>query len=169
MSYGMGSPTGKAPKGYKQGQMSNYTPEMMKLFKQMFSHVGPDSYTGRLAAGDESLFGEMEAPALRQFGELQGGMASKFSGMGMGARNSSGFQNTMNAATSNFAQDLQSKRQGLQRQAIMDLMGMSSDLLGQKPYENYMVEKAKPWWQEAATGFASGAGQGLGKAALGGF
>lgn len=131
----------RIPKGYQQGQLQQFTPEQMKLFQSMFGHVAPGSFLSRLASGDQTIFNEMEAPAMRQFNEMQGGLASRFSGMGMGARNSSGFQNTMNSATSNFAQDLQSKRQDLQRQAIMDLMGMSNSLLGQKPYEQFLNKK----------------------------
>jgi hypothetical protein len=137
------------PKGYKAGQLQQFTPEQMQLFQQMFSNVGPGSFLSRLAGGDESMFQQMEAPALRQFGELQGGLSSRFSGMGMGARNSSGFQNTMTQAGSSLAQDLASKRQDLQRQAIMDLMGLSSNLLSQNPYERFLYEKQKkektPW------------------------
>ena len=158
------------PKGYKQGQMQNFTPEQMQLFQQMFSQISPDSYTSKLAGGDESMFQEMEAPALRQFSELQGGLASRFSGMGgLGARKSSGFQNTMNSAASNFAQDLQGRRQELQRNAIKDLMGMSSELLGQRPYERTMTEKPKSFWESAGVSLAGGLGQGIGKGLTGGF
>lgn len=161
-----GSATGeKIPSGYKKAKLQQFTPEQMQLFQQMFSQVGPGSYLSKLAGGDQSLFGEIEAPALRQFNELQGGIASKFSGMGMGSRKSSGFQNTMSSAASNFAQDLQAQRQGLQRQAIMDLMGMSGQLLGQRPYETSLVEKQMPWWKQGLVGFAGGLGQGLGQAA----
>lgn len=142
----MAGPSGqvgnKIPSGYKSGQISQFTPEQMQLFQQMFSQVNPDSYTSKLAGGDQSLFGEIEAPALKQFSGLQGNLASKFSGMGsFGGRRSSGFQNTSNAAASDFAMQLQSQRQGLQRQAIQDLMGMSSQLLGQRPYEQFLVPK----------------------------
>ena len=153
------------PKGYRKGSLQNFTPEQNQLFQQSFSQVSPDSYTSRLAGGDQSFFDEMEAPAMRQFNELQGENASRFSGMGMGARKGSGFQNSQNAATSNFAQDLQSKRQELQRQAIKDLMGMSSDLLGQRPQENFLVEKQQKQQQPSGWGSLIGAGVG----GLGGF
>ncbi|HUD02344.1 MAG TPA: hypothetical protein VMR37_08435 [Rhabdochlamydiaceae bacterium] len=138
-----GTQGNKIPKGYSQGQMSNFTPEMMQLFQQLMGNLGPDSYTARLAGGDQSLFDEMERPALQQFSGIQGNMASKYSGGGggrgaLGSRNSSGFQNDMSQASSNFAQDLQSKRQGLQRQAISDLQGMGNQLLGQRPFENFL-------------------------------
>lgn len=155
----------KIPSGYKMGQMQNYTPEMMQLFQSLFSHLGPDSFLSKLAGGDQSLFEEIEAPAHKQFQGLQGQIASRFSGMGMGGRKGSGFQNAMSQAGSDFAQQLQSNRQGLQRQALMDLMGMSNNLLQQKPYENFLVKKQqKPSW---LAGAAPLAGAGIG-AMLGG-
>lgn len=137
--------SGQKVGGRKIQQTPNFTPEQMQLFQSLFSQVSPDSQTAKLAGGDQSTFEQMEAPALRQFSELQGNIASRFSQGGggagaLGARNSSGFQNTMNAATSNFAQDLQSKRQELQRQAIQDLMGMSNTLLNQQPYDTQLSE-----------------------------
>lgn len=150
MSYGStGFNSGnKIPSGYKEGRLQNFNSDQMRLFKQMFSQVDPNSFLARLANGDESMFEEMEAPAWRQFQGLQGDLASRFSGMGMGARKGSGFQNSMNQAGSDFMQDLQSKRMELRRQALMDLMGMSESLLSQKPYDNFLVEKQKkksPW------------------------
>ncbi len=167
MSYGMNqSATGtnpttnntgmmkeKLPSGYKKGAMQQFTPEQMNLFQQMFGQVGPNSYLSKLAGGDQDTFDQMEAPALRQFSGLQGNLASRFSGGGnggqgrsLGSRHSSGFQNTMNSAASNFAQELQGNRQNLQRQALNDLMGFSNELLGQKPYENFMTKKQESPW-----------------------
>ena len=54
----------KVPSGYKAGSLQQFTPEQLQLFQQMFSNVGPESYTSKLAGGDQSLFNEMEAPAL---------------------------------------------------------------------------------------------------------
>lgn len=150
-SQGMAGPSGrignKIPRGYKHGQMQQFTPEQMQLFQQMFGQVGPESYLSRLAGGDQDMFNEMEAPAMRQFGQMQGNIASRFSGMGMGARRSSGFQNTMNQAGSDFAQDLASRRQQLQQGAIRDLMGLSNQLLGQRPYEQFMIKKQPSFMQ----------------------
>ena len=131
----------KIPSGYKAGALQQFTPEQMQLFQRLFGQVGPDSYLSKLAGGDEGLFQQIEAPAFRQFNELQGNLASRFSGMGLGGRHTSGFQNASTAAASNFAQDLQSQRQNLQRQAIMDLMGISESLLGQRPHERFITEK----------------------------
>ncbi len=163
---GLRGPTGsvgnKIPSGYKAGQLSNFTPEQSQLFQQMFSQVSPDSYLSRLAGGDQGMFDEMEAPAMRQFNALQGNIASRFSGRGSGSRNSSGFQNTMTAASSNFAQDLASRRQALQQNAIKELMGLSGDLLGQRPYESFLKEK-----QEKNSGWGGLIGAGIG--GVGGF
>jgi hypothetical protein len=152
--YGSRGPTGrvagKVP-GYDSAQVQQFTPEQMQLFQSIFSHLQPGSYTSRLAGGDQSLFGEMEAPAMRQFAGLQGDLASRFSGMGMGARRSSGFQNTANQASADFAQGLQSRRQELQRQAIQDLVGMSGQLLGQRPSENFLVPE-KPSFLQSLLG-----------------
>ena len=115
----------------------------MKLFKNLFSFVGPDSFLSQLAQGDEGVFEDIEAPALRQFGELQGNIASRFSGMGSGGRKSSGFQNTINKAASSLAQDLQSQRQALQNQALQELMSFSGQLLGQSPYEQFLIKEQK--------------------------
>lgn len=156
----------KIPSGYGKFSLNNFTPDQMNLFKQLFGLVSPESNLSRLAMGDESRFSEIEQPALRQFGELQGGLASRFSGMGMGSRNSSGFQNTMNAAAQDFAKQLQSNRQELQRQAIMDLMGLSNSLLGQRPQETGLYEK-----KNQSSGIGGGIGAllgGLGGFALGG-
>lgn len=156
-STGMAGPSGKmgnkAPSGMKVGQLQNFTPAQMQLFQQMFSQVSPESFTSKLAGGDPSMLQQMEQPAMRQFNQLQGNLSSRFSGMGTGGRHTSGFQNEASAAGSNFAQDLQSQRQALQRQAIQDLMGMSNSLLGQRPYEQFLYEKP----QSSGSNFLSGA------------
>jgi len=164
----MGSrgPTGGnvIPKGYKTGQLQNFTPEQMQLFQSLFSQVGAGSQLSKLAGGDQSQFDQLEAPAMQQFQQLQGQLGSRFSGMGMGARKSSGFQNAATSATQDFASQLQSQRMGIQQQALRDLMGMSNDLLGQRPYEQFLVQKQQknPFWHSLIAGGAPLAGAGLG-------
>ncbi len=163
-----GGPGDVIPKGYRKGQLNQFTPEQTQLFEQMFGQVSPDSYLSRLSQGDEELFNEMEAPALKQFSGLQGGIASRFSQGGggpgaMSSRRSSGHQNTQTAAASDFAQQLQSNRQTLQRQAIQDLMGLSNQLLGQRPTEQFLSPKK----QQSSSGLGGAIGAGLGGA--GGF
>ena len=148
----------KVPKGYQTTRIQKYTPQQMQQHESMFQHAGPDSYLSRMASGDQSMFGEIEAPALRQFNSVQGNMASRFSGMGSGARNSSGFQNAGTQAASNFAQELQSNRQNLQRQALTDLRGLSQELLSANPYEVSLQEKPQGFdWGGALGAVAGGA------------
>jgi hypothetical protein len=165
-------PTGKSgtklPSGYRQGQIQQFTPQQMQLHGQLFGHVSPQSYLSKLAGGDEAAFQQMEAPALRDFNALQGNIASRFSGIGgggnqasLGGRHSSGFQNTLTAAGSNFAQDLASRRHDLQRQAIYDLMGLSNTLLSQQPYDTFAYKKQKKKgfdWGGLLGGLAGGIG-----------
>lgn len=153
----------KIPEGYNEYAINQYTPEQQQLFQSSLKHLAPDSFLSRLASGDQSMYEEMERPALRQFGELQGGLASRFSGAGMGGRHSSGFQNTMTAASQDFAGQLQSKRQELTRQAITDLMGMSNAFLNQRPQEKGLQEKPKSFLHEAGVAAAGGFGQGVGQ------
>jgi hypothetical protein len=165
----MGRTGSKVPSGYKQFQIQKYTPEMMELFQSLFANVSPDSYLGKLAAGDQSEFEAMEAPALRQFSELQGNMASRFSGMGTGGRKSSGFQNTMNQASSDFAQDLQSKRMQTRMDAIKELMGFSDQILKNNPYETGLVQKPQSGWQQFANSVGGGVGKAVGDYVASGF
>jgi hypothetical protein len=173
MSYGMNNATGtgfntgtgqakysaggKSPKGFNQYQ--NFTPEQMQLFQSLFEHLEPGSYLSRLAGGDQELFKEIEEPALRQFTGIQGNIASKYSGAGMGGRHSSGFQNEMSAAGQDFSSQLQSQRQSMQQQAIKDLMGMSSGLLSQEPYSLNEKPKKSNFWEQIFGNAAGGAGQ----------
>jgi len=161
-----GAATGLSGTGYKAASLQQFTPEQMDLFRQVFSHVSPESFTSRLASGDQGQFAELEAPALQQFGQLQSNIANRFSGAGLGGRRSSGFQQAQTSAAQNFAQQLQSQRMGIQRQAIQDLLGNSQMLLGQRPQENFLVQKQRPFWQELVAGLASSGGQAASNAAM---
>lgn len=151
----------KRPKGYSEYALQQYDPQQMALYNQDFGLVGKDSDLRRMAMGDQSMFGEIEAPALRQFNELTGNIASKFSGAGMGGRLSSGFQNTMTQAGQDFASQLQTQRQDLRRQAIMDLMGISESLLGRRPTERGYAQKP----EKQSSGWGGAIGSALGSLA----
>jgi len=151
------------PSGYQVGKLQQLEPWQMDLLEQLRGQIGPESKLSKLSGGDQSQFEALEAPALKQFGGLQGQIASRFSGQGsFGGRNSSGHQIAQNTAASDFAQQLQANRMGLQRQAQQDLFGMSRELLGQRPYEQFLTEQQKPWWQESLIGAGSGFGQAVG-------
>jgi hypothetical protein len=160
---GLGYSGNKIPSGYRAGQIQNFDPQQMELFKSLFSNVGPQSFLSQLSQGNPETFNQIEAPALRQFNELQGNLASRFSGMGQGGRQSSGFQNATTSAASNFAENLQAQRANLQRQALHDLMSMSNQLLSQRPYEQFLVKK-----QQRPSGLGGALGA-LGGGALGFF
>lgn len=156
------------PKGFSKAQLSQYTPEQMSLFKRMFSDVDQDSYLSKLAGGDESYFNEIEAPAWRQFQEAQGQLGSRYSQLAPGAlsaQNGSGFQNAAGQLGSDFASNLASKRRELQRQAIFDLQGLGTSLLGQRPADRALIERGQG---KQKTGWGSIIGS-VGGAALGGF
>ena len=150
------------PKGYAAGSIQQFSPEQMGLFKSLFSQVSPGSKLAGLAGGDEAAFAPMEQQAMRDFQSFSGQNASRFSGLGMGARRGSGFQNAQTQGTQDFALQLANQRQGLQRQALQDLMGMSGMLLGQHPQENFLVKKDLPFWQQMGLGAVGGAGNALG-------
>lgn len=157
----------KVPSGYSKGQLQQFTPEQMQLFSQLFSNVGPESQLGKLASGDESAFQGLEAPAWRQFQEAQGQLGSRFSQLApgaMSAQRGSGFQNSAGQLGNDFAMQLQSNRQNLQRQALMDMMGISESLLNQRPYDRFLAQK--PQKSQAETSPLGGWGGTLG--ALGG-
>lgn len=159
----MGATGNKIPQGYQKGSLQQFNPQQMQLFEQLIGMLGEGGFLSQLSQGKEGAFDQAEAPALRQFSELQGNLASRFSGQGTGGRHSSGFQNASTSAASNFAQDLQGKRMDLQRQAMMDLMGIGNNLLGQRPQENFLVKKKGNWLQEllsAGAGAASGGASG---------
>lgn len=155
----------KVPTGYSQGRLQQFTPEQFALFSQLMggagAGIGPGlEHLAGLAAGDQSKFAEMEAPALRQFSALQGQLGSRFSGMGSGARRSSGFGLAGGAAAQELAERLQGNRMALQQQAIAQLLGLGTSLLGQRPYEQFLTKSP---WLELGGGLASGIGQGLGQ------
>lgn len=144
------------PSGYKKYNVNNFTPGMMQAWNQMFGLVGPDSQQYKLAMGDQSGFEQMEAPALQQFNQLQGGLASRFSGQGMGSRHSSGFKNASNAAAQDFAMQLQANRQNLQRQAAFDLQGLTSGLFQNSPYTTGFAQKGDKGGNLGGWGAAGG-------------
>jgi hypothetical protein len=163
-----GSHAGKSVKGYVKGEMSQFTPEQTKLFKNLFSQMGSDTFLGKLASGDQSQFEQLEAPAWRQFGDVQANIANRFSGMGSGARRSSGFKNAQSGAGMEFLEKLQSQRMGIQQDAIKSLWDMSQQLLGQRPYEQFLVPKQKTFGQELAISGLGGLAQGVGSGLTGG-
>jgi len=158
------------PKGYSKGRLQNFDPQQNDLYSSLFSYLGPDSQLAQLAGGNAD-WNAIEAPAWQQFQQAQGQLGSRFSGLGMGSQKGSGFQNAAGQLGSDFAMKLASQRQGLMRQALQDLMGMSNTLLGQRPYENDLFENPQKQQKKALGGWGSTLGSiggGVGGFLLGG-
>lgn len=145
------APTGlSAPRanisGYKTRNVPNYTPQQMQLFSQLLGGTqgeglskGLQSLQG-LAGGDEEAFGQLEAPAYSAFQKTLGQLGSRFSGLG--AIDSSAFQNATSGAARELSENLGSQRMGIQQNALDRLLGLSNTLLGQKPFETFLQKKS---------------------------
>lgn len=158
--------------GYRQLQTPTMSPEQQKLFSQLLGQIQPgltsglDQLSQQAGGGSEEYWKQQEAPAMRQFQELQGQLGSRFSGLGgTGGRKSSGFQNAAGGAAASLAEQLQSQRQGLQQNAISQLMQLYGNLMGTQTFDTSFLankQKKKPFWQELLGGAAGGVGSGLG-------
>lgn len=154
--------------GYDVASLSNLSPEQMQLFSLLFGGSMGGIQSGlqnlsKLAGGDEEYFKQLEAPAHRQFGQLQGQIASRFSGQGLGGRKGSGFYNTQNTAAQQFAEQLQSNRMGMQQQAIQSLLGLGNNLLGRQTQENFLTKSP---WLSILEALSTGVGQAAGSFAF---
>lgn len=144
----IGNSAFKTPKGYRPYSMPTMTPESMNLWKDLIQRSGGGAISGtdllnRIASGDESAFEMLEKPAYSAFNRLSGDIASKFSGAGMGARQSSGFRSAMTGEAGNLAEQLASNRLGLQLGASERLQDLFKSLLSQQPYQTALSEKSK--------------------------
>ena len=145
----MSSPTGSAspetPSGYNLKQMPNFNPQQMQLFKMLLGQTqgglggGGLDWLSKLASGDESIFEQTEAPMHNAFNAKLGDIGSRFANMG--AVGSSAFQNATSGAASQFAQELGANRVNLQKDALERLLGLSQNLLSQRPHENILQQK----------------------------
>jgi len=163
-----GAAGNKIPNGYAAGRLQQFTPEQQQVFQNQFSYISPGSQLSQMAQGNDAGFAPHEDYAQRQFQEFSGQNASRFSGQGMGARRGSGFQNLQTQGAQDFASNLARQRQGLQRQALQDLMGISGTILGQRPEEQFLVKKDLPFWQQLGLGAVSGLSSAAGSAFGGG-
>ncbi len=150
--------------GYNLTTLPTMSAETKQLYDYLLSNFPKEGLakglglTGRVAGGDQGAFDELEAPAYSAFDRFSGQTASRFSGEGMGARNSSGFQNAIAQGQSDLSQGLASQRMGLQRQALQDLRGFSQDLFGTQTQENVLSKKPSSFWDY----LLQGAGMGIG-------
>lgn len=170
----------KTPKGYSSYSQQTMDPQALQFRNQLMGAVQPGAIKGadflsRMAGGDQSMFEEMEAPAWNDYEQGMGAMGTRFSNMGMGAQNSSGFKQAMGGMAGQFAQNLHSQRMSFQQQAIKDLMGMSGELMGMKTMDSGLVKKPPSGWEQflsmisGMSGQAGGIAGGMGMGKLFGF
>jgi hypothetical protein len=139
-----GSTPGTQPAGYGVKSIPNMTPQMQQLYDALLAGVGKGStsgldYLSKLASGDEATFNKIEAPAYESFNKTLGQIGSRFSQYG--AQNSSAFENAVSGAGAQLATGLQGQRNQLMTDAINKLLGVSNQLLGQKPQENFLQKE----------------------------
>jgi len=140
---------------------SQITQQVEGLTQGGLGGLGPllQRLAGLSGGGSPEMWEQLEAPAMRQFGQLQGQIASRFSGQGSGSRRSSGFQNAMGGAATDLAERLQGQRLDYQNQASQQLMQMVQMLLGGSEQETSFIPKKKPWWQELVGSLSGPVGQ----------
>lgn len=155
---------------YQQLQVSTKDPRAMELYGQVAQSLRPHlggavQELGQLAAGGTpEQWQQLEAPALRQYQQLVGGIGARYSGLGMGAQKSSAFQNELSGTAADLAERLQGQRLGLQQNALNQLLSLYQSLIGTDTFDTMFLPKKKPFWQEFLGGMAPGIGQGLGTA-----
>ncbi len=164
-----GRSSGASGTGMKEVQTSVMTPQKHAFYNALMggTQQGIAGGLGHLSdvagGGSEAMHSQIEAPAMSQFGSMMGQLGSRFSGMGTGARKSSGFQQATGGAATDLAERLASQRQGLQQNAISQLMDLSRTLLSTPEFETSLIAKKQPFWKEllgsAVPALAGGIGQ----------
>lgn len=132
----------RPPQGYDA--FSTLNPQQSQLLQQLLGSLSGNqgnisqnplyqsgqSYLQQLLSGSPESFKNFEAPYLTQFNEeIVPGIAERFSSLG--ARNSSGFQQSLGQAASGLSQGLASLRSNLQMQAVPQALGYA-----QQPFSN---------------------------------
>lgn len=133
------------PQGYKQYSlptMGGQQKQIYDLLSSQFQQGAPDLYSQlrSMASGAPNL--ALEAPIKRQYQEeIIPQLAAQY-GMS-GTHKSSGFQNQIARQGRNLAEDLASQRSQMQQQAIQNLLGLGSQLLGTPTEQFGLVEEAQ--------------------------
>lgn len=106
--------------------------------------VGPTfDFLTRLLSGDESLFEELDAPAIRAFEEqIAPGIAERFSAAGAGSQRSSAFQQQLASAGAGLARGLSENRTALRMGAADRLSQLLDRPLGVKATPNQQLVPA---------------------------
>jgi hypothetical protein len=135
----------KLPKGFGQFSMQTMGPgqsQIYDLIRGQFQGGAGDVYKNLLsmASGDQGMFQQLEAPALRQFQQqIAPGIASRYAGSGISG--SSGMQNSLAAAGGNLAENLQSQRMNLMQQSMHDVLSLGNTLLASPDRQYGLYQK----------------------------
>lgn len=141
-------------------------PGRRNVYEQLAQGVQGGLPTGfdfltRLLSGDQSIFQELEAPALRQFQqEILPGLAERFTGIGQGAQGSSGYQQALGQAGARLAQDLAGQRAQYRMSALDRLMSQAGQTLQQRPYD--IIPRTPGAVENAINAFTGTAGRMVG-------
>lgn len=138
------TPTGRGGiSSFLYGTPESYftTPGRAQLYEQLARGTTSTlprgfDFLSRLLSGDESIYRELEAPALRQFQEqIVPGLAERFTAMGQGAQGSSAYQQQLLQAGSRLAQDLAGQRAGYRMSALDRLLQQAGQTAQTSPYD----------------------------------
>lgn len=122
---------------------------------------GGFDFLSRLLSGDESIFSELEAPAIRQFQEqIVPGLAERFTAFGEGGQGSSAYQQQLAAAGSRLAQDLAGQRAGYRMSALDRLLSQASQSMRATPYD--LVPRTPGFLESGASAIGRSLPAGLG-------
>jgi hypothetical protein len=133
------------PKGYDMYSLPTMGGDQKSIYDLISGHFkegAGDIYEKifGLAGGNSDMFAQLEAPAIRQFNEqIAPGIANRYAGSGIGG--SSGMQNSLSAAGSNLAENLQSQRTGLMERSIQSVLGLGDRLMSQPTQQFGLVQK----------------------------
>lgn len=130
--------------GYQLRNTPLLTSEQFQLFNNMLQGLGINPQRGlqslgKLAAGDAAAYEQIEAPAYRSFDKLLGQISSRYAGQN--AIGSSAYENAMSGAGAELAENLAANRYNIQQNALQQLLGQSQNLLGQRLFENQLIQK----------------------------
>lgn len=156
-------------------QLPTQSPQQQQFFNQFLSNIGGGGegfnqsmqYLMDLLSGSPEAFSAFEAPYLSQFKEQTlPAISERLTGMGGGARGSSGASQTFAQAGTGLQEKLAALRASLQGQAANQLMSsyfQGAGLgLGTHPF-GYQYEPGDPGFLRGLTpGIGGGIGEGIG-------
>lgn len=117
----------------------------------------------QLLSGDETIFRQLEQPAIRAFEEeIAPSIAERFSGAGAGAQGSSAFQQQLATAGSRLSQSLAEQRTGMRMSALDRILGQLDRPLGYQPYQQTFVPKQSGFLEELGLGIPGAIGRLIG-------